>query len=111
MNKYVEIAVIGSVLVLALFLSKQTFGQSSSSDNSNSAYRNDLINYLLSHNMTVNNTQLKVNQHMNIDTLATYDLEAVVNGHKNDCQSGTFSRFAASSNLSDAEISEKFGDC
>ncbi len=88
MNKYVVIAIIGSVLVLALFLFKQAFGQSSSLDNSNTAYRNDLINYLLSHNMTVNNTQLKVNQHMNIDTLATYDLEAVVNGHKNDCQSG-----------------------
>jgi hypothetical protein len=61
--------------------------------------------------MTINNSLLKVNELMNIDTLDTYELEAVVNGHKSDCQSGAFSRFVASSNLSDAEISEKFGDC
>lgn len=62
MNKYVETAIIGSVLVLALFLFKQVFGQSSSLDNSKTAYRNDLINNLLSHSITVNNTQLKVNE-------------------------------------------------
>jgi hypothetical protein len=108
MNKYAEIAVIAGVLVLALFLFKQASG---SLDNTNITYRNELVNYLLSHNMTVNNTQLKVNELMNINTLDTPELEAVVNGHKNDCQSGTFDRFAASSNLSDAEISDKFGNC
>jgi hypothetical protein len=111
MNKYIEFAVISAVLVLALFLFKQAFSQSGSLDNPDTANRNELVNYLLSHNMTVNNTQLKVNELMNIDNLDTPELEAVVDGHKNDCQSGAFSRFAASSNLSNAEISDKFGDC
>jgi hypothetical protein len=111
MNKHLEIAIIFSVLVLALFSFKSTFGQSGSLDNANTTYRNELINYLLGHNMTVNNTQLKVNELLNINTSETPELEAVVNGHKNDCQSGTFDRFAASSNLSDAEISDKFGNC
>jgi hypothetical protein len=48
---------------------------------------------------------------MNIDTLYISELQAVVRGQQNDCQSGTFGHFAASSNLSDAEISEEFGDC
>lgn len=111
MNKYLEIAIIFSVLVLALFLFKQGYGQSGSLDNANNTYRDELVNYLLSHNMTINKTQLKVNELMNMDTLDTSELEAVVNGHKNDCQSGTFGRFAATSNLSDAEISDKFGNC
>lgn len=56
-------------------------------------------------------TQLKVNEHMNINTLETYELEAVVKGHMNDCQTGTFQRIANTSNLSKAAISERFGNC
>jgi hypothetical protein len=88
---------------LALFLFKSAFGQFGSLDKANTTYRNELVNYLLAHNMTVNNTQLKVNELMNIDTLDIYELEAVVRGHKNDCQSGTFNRLAVSSNLSNAK--------
>lgn len=111
MNKYLEIALIFSVLVLALFLFKQAFGQFGSLDDANTTYRNELVNYLLSHNMTARDTQLKVNELMNISTLDTSELEAVVKGHMNDCQSGTFERFAETSNLSKAEISDKFGNC
>ena len=92
-------------------LYQSAFGQSGSLDNANTSDRNELVNYLLSHNMTVRNTQLKVNELMNISTLDTSELEAVVKGHMNDCQSGTFERFAETSNLSKAEISDKFGNC
>lgn len=61
--------------------------------------------------MTVNDTQLKVNELMNINTLETYELEAVVKGHMSDCQTGTYDRIAEKSNLSKIEISEKYGDC
>jgi hypothetical protein len=109
MNKYLVIAVISALLVLTLFLFKSAFGVGPA--NNDTAYRNELVKYLYSHNMTINNTQLKANELMNINTLDISELQAVVRGHQNDCESGTFSRFAASSNLSDAEISEKFGDC
>jgi hypothetical protein len=92
-------------------LYQSAFGQSGLLDNANTTDRNELVNYLLSHNMTVRNTQLKVNELMNISTLDTSELEAVVKGHMNDCQSGTFERFAETSNLSKAEISDKFGNC
>jgi hypothetical protein len=115
MNKYIEIAIIVFVLSLALFLFKSAFGQSigdlQNQVNNDTAYRNELVNYLHSHNMTVNDTQLKVNELMNISTLETYELEAVVKGHMNDCQTGTFERIAETSNLSKAEMSEKYGDC
>lgn len=111
MNRYLEIAIFSSLLVLALLSFKSTFGQSSSLDNPDTAYRNELVYYLLSHNMTVMDTQLKVNEHMNINTLETYELEAVVKGHMNDCQTGTFQRIANTSNLSKAAISERFGNC
>jgi hypothetical protein len=107
MSKLIEIGIFAGILILFLFVIKSVFGAA----NNDTAYRNELVNYLHSHNMTINNTQLKTNELMNINTLDISELQAVVRGHQNDCQSGTFSRFAASSNLSDAEISEKFGDC
>jgi hypothetical protein len=109
MSKLIEIGIFVVILVLFLFVMKSAFG--AGPDNNDTAYRNELVNYLHSHNMTINNTQLKANELMNINTLDISELQAVVRGHQNDCESGTFSRFAASSNLSDAEISEKFGDC
>lgn len=111
MNKYLKIIIIISVLGSTLFSFKSAFGQSGSLDNPDVRYRNDLVNYLLSHNMTVNDTQLKVNELMNINTLETYELEAVVKGHMSDCQTGTYDRIAEKSNLSKIEISEKYGDC
>ncbi len=112
MSMYLKIAIIGSVvLVLAGLLSfKTTLGQAGSLD-PDAAYRNELVNYLLSHNMTFYDSQLKVNEHMTINNSDTYELEAVVNGHKNDCQVGTFDRMAENSNLTKTEISNKYGNC
>lgn len=111
MNKHLKIVIVISVLGSTLFSFKSAFGQSGSLDNPDARYRNDLVNYILSHNMTINYTQLKVNELMNINTLETYELEAAVHGHKNDCQAGTFEHIANISNLSKVEISNKYGDC
>lgn len=92
MNRYFEIGIIVSVSVVFLVLMKSVYGLAGSLEElqkqikNDTAYRNELVNYLLSHNMTVMNTQIKVNKLMNINTLETYELEAVVKGLMSDCQ-------------------------
>jgi len=87
---YKKIGFFLSVLVVCFvsFSLNMTYGQSASSlqelqgqDIQQNSYRDELENYLVSHNMTVMNTQLKENPMMNVSTMDVSELEDLVKNH------------------------------
>jgi hypothetical protein len=117
---YKKIGFFLSVLVVCFvsFSLNMTYGQSASSlqelqgqDIQQNSYRDELENYLVSHNMTVMNTQLKENPMMNVSTLDVSELEDLVKNHMQNCSAGLYALMGNIFNMTEDEISAIYGDC
>jgi hypothetical protein len=126
MSKYLEILIIVAVLVVILASLKIAHGAGSlaelqSEAKEDTSYRDELIYYIHSHNMTndmvlkgyylTDDMLLKKDYIVNVNTLSMEEFEVIVKKHIQECESGSYDNIAKIFNLTKNEISTNYGDC